>query len=110
TSVIRQAFRYRLCNLYCPSVSDITIPPHLRTPPTDPASHEMNSNRGYQSHRGGRGGRGGGGHGRGGNDQRGGQQGGQGSTAERKPPILDLAQYMDKGVNVKLMGGREGRL
>ncbi|RPA79338.1 U6 snRNA-associated Sm-like protein LSm7 [Ascobolus immersus RN42] len=68
----------------------------------------MNSNRGYQSHRGGRGGRGGGGgggHNKGGNDSRGGQQ--QGGQAERKPPILDLAQYMDKGVNVKLMGGRE---
>lgn len=69
----------------------------------------MNNNRGYQSHRGGRGGRGGGGGGGHGGKDGGRQQGGQqGATAERKPPILDLAQYMDKGVNVKLMGGREG--
>lgn len=63
----------------------------------------------FRSHRGG-----GGGHGRGGREggRGGGNAGhgaqGQGTTAERKPPILDLAVYMDKKINVKFTGGREG--
>ena len=58
---------------------------------------------------GGRGG--GGGHrgGRGGGGTRGG--GAQSSQTERpkKENILDLTKYMDKQVNVKFNGGREGQ-
>ena len=60
-------------------------------------------------------GRGGGGGSRGGGDHRGGRGGGrggaQGGQAEKpkKENILDLAKYMDKQINVKFNGGREGR-
>lgn len=66
--------------------------------------------------RGGRGGGGGGGgrgehrSGRGGGDHRGGRGGG-GNTPHEKPKkenILDLSKYMDKRINVKFNGGREG--
>lgn len=54
------------------------------------------------SFRGGRGGRG-----------RGGQKSGGGGGAQEKPKkenILDLNKYMDKEVQVKFNGGREGML
>lgn len=61
-----------------------------------------------------RGGRGGGRGGGGGGDHRGGRGGGrggaQGGQAEKpkKENILDLSKYMDKQINVKFNGGREG--
>jgi hypothetical protein len=59
--------------------------------------------------RGGRGGGRGGERGRGGG--RGGAQGGAGQTERpKKENILDLSKYMDKQVNVKFSGGREGKL
>ena len=60
-----------------------------------------------------RGGRGGG---RGGSEHRGGRGGGrggaQGGQAEKpkKENILDLSKYMDKQINVKFNGGREGKI
>lgn len=73
------------------------------------------------SFRGGRGGRGGGGDRRGGHptqQNRGGAGGGgahghgQGQQQEKEKPkkenILDLTKYMDREVNVKFNGGREG--
>lgn len=57
--------------------------------------------------RGGRGGRGDRG-GRGGGD-RGGRGGGNAPAGDRKKEnILDLSKYMDKDINVKFNGGREG--
>jgi U6 snRNA-associated Sm-like protein LSm7 len=59
-------------------------------------------------------GRGGGGRSGGGGDHRGGRGGGrggaQGGQAEKpkKENILDLSKYMDKQINVKFNGGREG--
>lgn len=56
-----------------------------------------------------RGGRGGGGDHRGG--ARGGGSGGAGNTTQERPKkenILNLAKYMDKQINVKFTGGREG--
>lgn len=67
------------------------------------------------NHRGGRGG--GGGHGGNFRGGRGGGRGGGGGgggnqSGERERPkkenILDLAKYMDKQINVKFNGGREG--
>lgn len=67
------------------------------------------------NHRGGRGG--GGGHGGNFRGGRGGGRGGGGAgggnqSGERERPkkenILDLAKYMDKQINVKFNGGREG--
>lgn len=61
---------------------------------------------------GGRGGRGGGYQGRGGASGGGAHQGG-GQQQQEKPKkenILDLTKYMDKEVNVKFNGGREGML
>jgi hypothetical protein len=55
-----------------------------------------------------RGGRGGGGGGRGGRQQ---QKTGGGAAQQEKPKkenILDLGKYMDKEVQVKFNGGREG--
>ena len=49
--------------------------------------------------RGGRGGGSGGGGAGGGGDK---------SEKPKKENILDLAKYMDKGINVKFSGGREG--
>ena len=57
--------------------------------------------RGGRGQGGGRGGRGGGG------GNRGGGQSGQ-SEKPKKENILDLTKYMDKQVNVKFNGGREG--
>lgn len=57
----------------------------------------------------------GGGRGGGGGDHRGGRGGGrggaQGGQAEKpkKENILDLSKYMDKQINVKFNGGREGK-
>ena len=54
--------------------------------------------------------------GRGGGDHRGGRGGGRGGAqagqAEKpkKENILDLNKYMDKQINVKFNGGREGKL
>ena len=62
----------------------------------------------------GRGGAGAGGS-RGGGDHRGGRGGGRGGSqpgqAEKpkKENILDLTKYMDKQINVKFNGGREGQ-
>ena len=50
---------------------------------------------GANEHRGGRGG------------GRGGAQGGQ-AEKPKKENILDLTKYMDKQINVKFNGGREG--
>lgn len=57
-----------------------------------------------------RGARGGGRGGRGGSSGRGGGGGPAGDKGERpkKENILDLAKYMDKQINVKFSGGREG--
>lgn len=68
------------------------------------------------SFRGGRGGRGGGGERRGGHptqQNRGGAGGGGGAGQQqqekpKKENILDLTKYMDREVNVKFNGGREG--
>jgi U6 snRNA-associated Sm-like protein LSm7 len=69
------------------------------------------------SFRGGRGGRGGGGDRRGGQQNRGGAGGGGGGAHQqqqqqqekpKKENILDLTKYMDREVNVKFNGGREG--
>lgn len=65
---------------------------------------------------GGRGGRGGGGQHRGGGGARehgggGARHGGDRGEQQEKPKkenILDLTKYMDKEVNVKFNGGREG--
>lgn len=57
------------------------------------------------SFRGGRGGRGGGRGARGGG---GGAASGQAAERPKKENILDLSKYMDKTVNVKFNGGREG--
>jgi hypothetical protein len=57
-----------------------------------------------------RGGRGGGGGGRGGRQQ---QKTGGGAAQQEKPKkenILDLGKYMDKEVQVKFNGGREGEI
>ena len=68
----------------------------------------------FRGRPGGRGGSGGGG-GVGG-EHRGGRGGGrggaQGGQAERpkKENILDLTKYMDRQINVKFNGGREGEL
>lgn len=57
----------------------------------------------------------GGGRGGGGGDHRGGRGGGrggaQGGQAEKpkKENILDLSKYVDKQINVKFNGGREGK-
>lgn len=57
----------------------------------------------------------GGGRGGGGGDHRGGRGGGrggaQGGQAEKpkKENILDLSKYLDKQINVKFNGGREGK-
>ena len=63
--------------------------------------------------RGGRGGRGrgdGGGRGDRSDSSRGGRGGSQQSGGERKKEnILDLTKYMDKEINVKFNGGREGQ-
>lgn len=67
-------------------------------------------------HRGGRGGGGGGrgdhrGGGRGGGGGGGGGYGGGNTTQQERPKkenILDLSKYMDKAINVKFNGGREG--
>ena len=62
------------------------------------------------SFRGGRGG------GRGGGEHRGGRGGGRGGAGggqtekPKKENILDLSKYMDKQINVKFNGGREGKL
>ena len=52
--------------------------------------------RGSGDHRGGRGG------------GRGGTQGGQ-AEKPKKENILDLTKYMDRQINVKFNGGREGK-
>lgn len=57
--------------------------------------------------------RGGGGRGRGGRGGQGQQKSGGGGGAQEKPKkenILDLNKYMDKEVQVKFNGGREGML
>lgn len=62
---------------------------------------------GRGGYRGGRGG----GHGGGRDGQQGGQQGGQAQGERERPKkenILDLSKYMDKEIQVKFNGGREG--
>lgn len=81
-----------------------------------PLPHTRMSERGNFRGRGGSGaGGGGGGGGRGGTAQRGGGRGGSSSSAQsgaekpKKENILDLSKYMDKAINVKFNGGREGK-
>jgi U6 snRNA-associated Sm-like protein LSm7 len=62
--------------------------------------------------RGGRGGARGGDRGGRGGGRGGAQSGGAAAQTERpkKENILDLSKYMDKQINVKFSGGREGKL
>jgi len=72
--------------------------------------HHRGGRGGGGHHRGGRGGRGGGRGGHGGDSA--GAGAGAGGSHERERPkkenILDLSKYMDKKINVKFNGGREG--
>ena len=76
--------------------------------PSHPSHFWLMSERG--NFRGGRGG------GRGGGEHRGGRGGGRGGAQSgqtekpKKENILDLSKYMDKQINVKFNGGREGKL
>ena len=85
------------------------VDPLSTTPATAVPPHPRMSERGTFRGRGG--GRGGGGDHRGGRGGgRGGAHGAQQAEKPKKENILDLTKYMDKEINVKFNGGREGRI